>query len=131
MIFSGRHLNFQYRSLTGPGSDGKILCVLTAHNRHCHGAIGIIDPALGGNSQEAITNITPEIRVRPVDVGDGNDIRGPYLNPFPLDHQKYLVSKDGTVQLRTYDNSSTLEVIPGSGPDGLGFYSPQSFPSSF
>ena len=108
-----------------PGSGGKILCVLTSHNRHCHGAIGIIDPALGGNSQEAINNITPEIRIRPVDRGDGNDIRGPYVNPYPLDEYSYLVSKDGSIELRTYDNSIITGIIEGSGIDGLGYYSPQ------
>ena len=108
-----------------PGSDGKILCVLTAHNGYCHGAIGIIDPALGGNSQEAINNITPEIRIRPVDKGDGNDIRGPYVNPYPLDENKYLVSKDGSIEMRSYDRSIIIQLIEGNGPDGLGFYSPQ------
>lgn len=108
-----------------PGSDGKILCVMTAHNRHCHGAIGIIDPRTGGNAQEAIENITPEVRVRPVHQGDGNDIHGPYVNPFPLDEAHYLVSKNGDIEFRSYDNQIIQPLITGEGIDGLGFYSPQ------
>ena len=108
-----------------PESNGKILCVMTAHNRHCHGAIGIIDPQLGGNSQEAIINITPEIKVNPVDRGDGNNIHGPYVNPFPTDQYHYLVSRDGSIEYRSFDNSLVTELISGKGIEGLGFYSPQ------
>ena len=110
---------------TIPNSDGKILCVLTSHNRHCHGAIGIIDPGIGSNAQEAINNITPEINIGLVHEGDGNRIHGPYVNPFPVDDKSYLVSKDGTIELRTYNNSIMSELLRGSGADGLGFYSPQ------
>ncbi|MCP4309926.1 MAG: hypothetical protein GY790_01565 [Bacteroidetes bacterium] len=108
-----------------PDSDGEILCVLTAHNGHCHGAIGIINPRIGGNSQAAINNITPEINIGLVDEGDGNRIRGPYVNPFPLDNTCYLVSRDGTIELRTYDNTMITEMVAGLGSDSLGFYSPQ------
>jgi len=107
-----------------PGSKGKILCVMTAHNRHCHGAIGIIDPAIGGNSQEAIRNLTPEVDIGLVDKGAGNHIRGPYLNPYPLDGKRYLVSKDGTIQLREYEGANVTELVKGDAK-GLGFYSPQ------
>jgi len=108
-----------------PDSDGKILCVLTAHNRHCHGAIGIVNPKIGGNSQEAITNITPEIHIGNVNQGDGNHIRGPYVNPFPLNNDFYLVSKDGSIQLKNYDDTITLKITSPANGKKMGFYSPQ------
>ncbi len=109
-----------------PDSDGKILCVMTAHNRHCHGAIGIVNPNIGGNSQEAITNLTPEINIGQVDKGDGNSISGPYTNPYPLDNKQYLVSKDGNIELRNYVDTFKIRLIPAeSGKNGLGYYSPQ------
>jgi len=106
-----------------PGSDGKILCVLTSHNGPCRGAIGIVDPELGANAQEAIRNLTPEINIGQVDKGSGNHIRGPFLNPFPLDDKHYLVSKAGTIELRDYAMKYTAIVLPAPGP--LGFYAPQ------
>jgi len=108
-----------------PESDGKILCVLTAHNRHCHGAIGIVDPKIGGNAQVAIENITPEINIGLVDKGDGNKIQGPYVNPYPLDNNYYLVSKDGSIELRDYKNTFESQITPVSKSKEMGFYSPQ------
>ena len=67
-----------------PGT-GKVLCVLTSHNGPCRGAIGVVDPALGANAQQAIGNLTPEVDIGLVDRGDGNHIRGPYESPFPID----------------------------------------------
>jgi len=66
-----------------PGTN-KLLCVLTSHNGPCRGAIGIIDRHFGPNSQEGIRNLTPEVKVDPVDHGNGNNVRGPYENPMPL-----------------------------------------------
>ena len=106
-----------------PGSGGKILCVLTAHNGPCRGAIGIVDPSLGANRQGAIRNLTPEVDIGLVDRGDGNHIRGPYLHPYPLDDRHYLVSKAGTIQFRDYAGTMTETVIDKQGD--LGFYSPQ------
>jgi len=106
-----------------PGSGGKILCVLTAHNGPCRGAIGIVDPKRGANAQAAIRNLTPEINIGKVDRGDGNRVRGPYLNPFPLDGDFYLVSKDGTIELRDYDGKHVSPLLPKDGH--LGFYAPQ------
>ncbi|MCF7957134.1 MAG: discoidin domain-containing protein [Phycisphaerae bacterium] len=106
-----------------PGSKGKILCVLTSHNGPCRGAIGIIDPSKGGNVQEAIVNLTPEITIGRVDAGDGNSIRGPYLNPYPIDGRFYLVSKEGRIQLRDYDGDF-CETLIEAGREG-GFYNPQ------
>lgn len=105
-----------------PGSKGRILCVLTSHNGPCRGAIGIINPKLGANAQEAITNLTPEINIGQVDKGDGNHIRGPYLNPFPLDDKRFLVSKAGTIELRDYAGTLTATILV---PEILGFYNPQ------
>ena len=106
-----------------PGSKGKILCVLTSHNGPCRGAIGIVDPAIGGNAQEAIVNLTPEINIGRVDAGDGNRMRGPYLNPYPVDGKFYLVSKEGNIQLRDYDGDF-CETLIAPAKDG-GFYNPQ------
>ncbi len=108
-----------------PDSEGKILCVMTAHNGYCHGAIGIIDPNLGSNTQEAIQNITPEIKIGKVDEGDGNHIHGSYVNPYPLNKTHYLVSKDGNIELRDFENKDIKQLLSGLGKDSLGFYSPQ------
>ena len=105
-----------------PGT-GKVLCLLTSHNGPCRGAIGIVDIAYGNNAPASIRNLTPEVNIGQADKGDGNNIRGPYENPFPLDEQRYLVSKRGTVLVRSYDGAQVAKVLlPG---DGLGFYNPQ------
>jgi len=106
-----------------PNSAGKLLCVLTAHNGPCRGAIGIVDPALGANEQRAIRNLTPEIDVGQVDAGDGNAVRGPYLNPFPLDERYYLVSKAGDIELHDFEGDVRVSLVKGRW--GLGFYCPQ------
>ena len=106
-----------------PGSKGKILCVLTSHNGPCRGAIGIVDPSIGGNAQEAIKNLTPEINIGRVDVGDGNTVRGPYLNPYPINGRFYFVSRSGRIQLRDYEGSFCEELI--NARRGGGFYNPQ------
>lgn len=104
-----------------PGAT-KVLCTLTSHNGPARGAIGIIDPALGNNAQAAIKNLTPEVNIGLADKGDGNHIRGPYENPFPLDREFFLVSKRGTVLVRDY--AGTRQAVVISPRDGLGFYSP-------
>ena len=105
-----------------PGREGQVLCVLTAHNGPCRGAIGIIETNHGPNAQKGITNITPEVSIDPVDVGDGNNVNGPYLNPFPLDDNYYLVSKRGEIQLRDYSIKEIYCIVP---PAEMGFYNPQ------
>ncbi len=105
-----------------PGGHGKILCVLTSHNGPCSGAIGIVDPKLGSHAQAAIANLTPEIDIGKVDQGDGNNIRGPYANPFPLDERRFLVSNAGRIELRDY--AGGLGAILAV-PETLGFFSPQ------
>lgn len=103
-----------------PGTS-KVLCTLTGHNGSCRGAIGIVDPGKGPNAEGSIRNLTPEVRLRGVDVSS-NGPRGPYQTPFPLDEKCFLVSKDGTILLRDYDGAGQTTVI---GPQGIGFYNPR------
>jgi hypothetical protein len=105
-----------------PGTD-KVLCLLTSHNGPCRGAIGIVDIAHGQNAPDGIRNLTPEVAIGEVDKGDGNEIRGPYENPFPLDGELFLVSKRGTVLVRSYDGTQAAKALPRAGE--LGFYNPQ------
>ncbi len=107
-----------------PGMPGKILCMMTSHNGPCRGAIGLLDLYKGGNAQEAIRNLTPEVGMGPVgDAGAGNAIRGPYESPVPLDARFYLVSREGRILLRDYAGTVSTALCE---PDkGLGFYSAQ------
>ncbi len=99
----------------------KVLCVLTSHNGPCRGGIGIVDYSKGGNAQEAIENITPEIDIGQVNRGnDGNRIRGPYESPYPLDDKYFLVSRDGTVLLRDYQGTGQVSILRKEGE--LGYY---------
>ena len=108
-----------------PGRAGVYLCIMTSHNGPCSGAVGLVDVSLGGNSQKAIRNLTPEVHVPPVEDGvRGNGVRGPYTTPCPVDGARYLVSRAGDVQLRRYDSSDSTTLLPAPG-DGLGWYSPQ------
>ena len=107
-----------------PGMPGRILCVMTSHNGPCRGAIGLLDLTKGGNAQEAIRNLTPEIAVGPVeDAGAGNALRGPYESPVPLDAVFYLVSREGRILLRDY--AGTVDAVVCEPDQGLGFYSAQ------
>ena len=107
-----------------PGMPGKILCVMTSHNGPCRGAIGLLDLSKGGNAQEAIRNLTPEVNVGPVgDAGAGNGLRGPYESPVPLDARFYLVSREGRILLRDY--AGTIDIALVDPDKGLGFYSAQ------
>ncbi len=105
-----------------PGT-GQILCVLTSHNGPCRGAIGIVDPQLGSNSQDAIRNITPEVNVGLVDRGDGNHIRGPYESPFPVDDQYFLVSCGGTILLRDYAGTQQTTILRRD--ESFGYFTPR------
>ncbi len=107
-----------------PGMPGKILCVMTSHNGPCRGAIGLIDPSLGANAQEAIRNLTPEIDIGKVtDPRRGNAMRGPYESPVPLDTRYFLVSRAGTILLRDYDGTEEFRLREPV--DGMGYYSAQ------
>lgn len=103
-----------------PGSNA-ILCTLTGHNGSCRGAIGIVHPANGDNSQGSIRNLTPEIRLRGITVSS-NGPRGPYQTPYPVDGTHFLVSHDGTILLRDYEGTEQAIVLR---PTDLGFYNPR------
>ena len=106
-----------------PGMNGKILCVMTSHNGPCRGAIGLVDLTKGGNAQEAIVNLTPDVHVGNVDnAGAGNAMRGPYESPMPLDERFYLVSREGLILLRDYAGRVDTSVLAPEDP-ALGFYS--------
>ncbi len=123
VVFGNRALSpatfMEARSI--PGTDN-ILCVLTSHNGPCRGAIGVIDRAFGPNAQEAIRNLTPEVNIGSVAAGDGNRVRGPYENPFPIDDEYFLVSRRGAILIRNYDG--TKEAVLLRPKEGMGFYSP-------
>ena len=108
-----------------PDRPGVYLCIMTSHNGPCNGAVGLVDVSLGGNAQKAIRNLTPNVKVPPVEDGiRGNSVRGPYTTPYPIDGERYLVSCAGEIQLRKYDSPEVLTLLqPGDG--GLGWYSPQ------
>lgn len=101
----------------------EVLCVLTSHNGPCRGAIGLVDIQHGNNAPEGIRNLTPEVNIGRPDQGDGNSIRGPYESPFPLDAQHYLVSRRGTILLRTFKDGRQARLVDPI--DGLGCYSAQ------
>jgi hypothetical protein len=105
-----------------PGTQ-KVLCLLTAHNGPARGGVGIIDRRFGVNAQESIINLTPEVNIGYVDHGNGNQVKGPYENPFPLDINYFIVSHNGSVIIRNYagtDQATLIEPL-----DGMGFYNPQ------
>ena len=78
------------RSIPGTST---IVCTMTGHNGPTRGAIGVIDRAKGVNAQAAITNITPDVPVPPVDQGDGNTGgTKQYSGPYPLDRRAFLLS---------------------------------------
>ncbi|MHB1308217.1 MAG: HzsA-related protein, partial [Limisphaerales bacterium] len=107
---------------TIPGRS-EVLCVLTSHNGPCRGAIGLVDIQHGNNSPASLRNLTPEVDIGQTVRGDGNSIRGPYESPFPIDPEFFLVSKRGTVLLRSYEGARQARLVDPL--DGLGFYSPQ------
>jgi len=107
---------------TIPGTE-QVLCLLTAHNGPCRGAIGILDPRKGVNAQEAIRNITPEVYIGKVNEGDGNRIPGQYENPFPLNNTHYLVSVKGTITVRDYAVTEQATLLEPR--NGMGFYNPK------
>lgn len=105
-----------------PGSEN-ILCLLTAHNGPCHGAVGIIDRRLGVNAQAAIRNLTPEVNIGAVEQGDGNFVRGPYESAFPVDDRYFLVSHNGTLLLRDYAGTEQAVALDRAN-EPLGWFNP-------
>jgi hypothetical protein len=106
-----------------PGSDD-VLCLLTAHNGPCRGAIGIIDRRAGVNAQTAIRNLTPEVNIGRVEEGDGNFVQGPYESAFPLDERYFLVSREGTLLVRDYGGTEQA-VMLARGNQPLGYFNAQ------
>ena len=103
-------------------ASGDLLCVFTSHNGPCRGAIGIIDRDFGPNAQEAIRNLTPDVKMGLVGEGDGNRVRGPYENPYPIDDEFFLVSKRGSILIRDYEGTKQAALLRPT--DGMGYYSP-------
>jgi hypothetical protein len=112
-----------------PGTTSQILATATNHNGSCRGAIVAIDPSKGSNAREAVRNLTPEIDIYAHRIGGGpwgngmldTGIRGGYEKPFAISTDRFLVSKDGAVQLRDFDANAATLVFPA---DGMGYYSP-------
>jgi len=96
----------------------EILCTMTGHNGYCAGAIGLIDIRRGDNAQEAIHNITPEVRHGVIDRSNNGPRNGPYQTPYPVDDSYYLVSHNGNVLLRDYDHTVQAVVLKSR---GMGF----------
>lgn len=103
-----------------PGT-GKVLATLTAHNGPVRGGVGMLDPSFGNNAQEAIANLTPEVRIGDVGKGDGNNVRGPYEGPTPIDEKRYLVSRAGKLMLGEY--AGGMATLYGEDGD-IGCYNP-------
>jgi hypothetical protein len=112
-----------------PDTD-EIIATATNHNGPCRGAIVAIDPSKGANARESVRNLTPEIDIYAHVVGGvcfGNGmlesgIHGAYEKPVPIDRNRFLVSKGGTIQIRDFATNAASLLAPR---DGLGFYSPQ------
>jgi hypothetical protein len=98
------------------------LATATNHNGPCRGGIVLIDPTKGANNLKAMTNLTPEIDIFRLGGQYGNGLRGPYEKPMPIGGEKYLVSNNGTVELRDFECNIVSLVKP---VDKMGFYSPQ------
>jgi hypothetical protein len=97
-----------------PGS-GAVLCTMTGHNGSCGGAVGLINPIYGDNTQAAIRNLTPEINHGRVDHSNNGPASGPYQTPYPLDETYFLVSYKGHVLVRDYEGTQTAEVLASRG----------------
>lgn len=111
-----------------PGT-GQILATATNHNGSCRGGIVAIDPSKGANAPEAVRNLTPEIDIHAHRLGGGPwgngmldcRIGGTYEKPLPINEDRFLVSKGGTIQLRDFDGNARSLVFPD---EGMGYYCP-------
>jgi len=107
-----------------PGTT-KILCTMTGHNGPTRGAIGVIDRSKGLNSQQAVTNITPDTPLRPVNQGNGNTGgTKPYSSPVPLDPTRFLCSARGPVLVRTIDGRCIATAVAAP-EDGMQWFGAQ------
>ncbi len=111
-----------------PGTN-QVIATATNHNGSCRGGIVAIDPSRGGNSREAVRNLTPEIDIYAHRLGGGpygngmldTGIFGQYEKPRALSEDRFLVSKGGTIQLRDFDANAVSLLLPEG---NMGFYSP-------
>ncbi|MFV1968522.1 MAG: hypothetical protein ACC628_24125, partial [Pirellulaceae bacterium] len=112
-----------------PGTN-KVIAIATNHNGPCRGAVVVIDPSQGANAPEAVRNLTPDIDIYIHRQGGGpfgNGMletrqKGPYEKPFAIGNDRFLVSKDGAVQLCDFDGNATTLLAP---QEELGFYCAQ------
>ncbi|MBI24275.1 MAG: hypothetical protein CMN05_11930 [Roseibacillus sp.] len=112
-----------------PGTN-TILSTVANHNGSCRGGIVQIDPFKGANSREAVRNLTPEVNIYAHRIGGGPwgngmlDMRvgGTYEKPFPIDENRFLVSKGGAVQVRDFEANAATLLHP---QEGMGFYCAQ------
>jgi hypothetical protein len=105
-----------------PGTT-RIICTMTGHNGPARGAIGVIDRTRGVNAQEAIWNVTPEVRIPAAQDGNGNfEGAKPYSSPYPLDSARFLVSARGPVLVRDFTGKcvSVALAAPGDGRQYFG-----------
>lgn len=106
---------------TIPGTN-KVICTLSGHLGWLNGALGMIDVALGDNTQTALTNLTPECNIGRVDQYRTNsDFLGFYETPYPLDDKHYLFSYRGSVTLRDFEGKEEWHILGWH--EGKGFYS--------
>jgi hypothetical protein len=82
--------------------------------------VGIVDRTRGANAQQAIVNLTPDVKLMPVDHRSEGPV-GPYQAPFPLDDRHFFLSCDGTLILRDYEGTEQTIVLRPE-PDGSGYY---------
>jgi len=101
-----------------PGTN-RVMCILTAHNGPIRGGVGVIENGRGVDAPEAMTNLTPEVRIGPPDRGSGNHVRGPYEQPNPIDEKRFLVSRSGVLLL--WEIGTGVALMHQSA-DGLGCY---------
>jgi mono/diheme cytochrome c family protein len=116
-----------------PGSP-KALSAVCGHtgNHECGGAV-VIDRRRGDNAWDALTVATPDIaKLR----GNEGVLRrnlgacategpyGRYCTPYPVDDKYFLVSREGAIQLRDYDATQIVTLLPPE-PGDLRYYSPR------
>jgi len=104
-----------------PGTNN-VIATATNHNGPCRGGIVLIDPSKGANAKEALTNLTPEVEIFRYSGVFGNGLTGPYEKPFPLGDDRYLVSSNGRLQLRSFAGDRVTLLRPER---GLGYYCAQ------
>ncbi len=111
-----------------PGTN-QVIATATNHNGSCRGGIVAIDPSKGANARASVRNLTPEIDIYAHRAGGGVwgngmlncQIGGTYEKPMAISADRFLVSKNGTIQLRDFDANAISLIFPD---DGMGYYGP-------